>query len=335
MIATLTAFFLLLRPQESHEPFVQDVNLQAASLELFFLRADSKGESSLCVSSIDGKNMRTLRNNVYSFAISPDGKKLAFTSDKEEAEGTRAITYLTIADRYATKPIKEIKRLFHRQSLESLMNRPAWSPDSSQLAYFAPNNSGGSSGKIMILDLAKMEGSEIKVDSPDFSVGNIAWTSDDRILFDYMPGEGGEDGLFSLPKAGGKAQRLFTARSVEGRGDVSVGACPSARGAMVLYSNWLLGAICYGNAKGGSMNVLLMPGQRDRSGDIRYTWPDVDVGSKTLVFVMTSYRQMYWPMGSVIFRSPIEVVGGGKWQFVDKAVKLFEKATAPMISRKP
>jgi Tol biopolymer transport system component len=122
------------------------------------------GNHEIYVMNADGSEQRRLSQNKvsdYTPAWSPDGKQIAFISDRVNHPGSGNI--------YSSNLMGDRTQLTH-SFLEH--NSPVWSSDGQKIAYTISNENGGNEIRVMNLD-----GSEGKtlLRSSTFSYSNLAW----------------------------------------------------------------------------------------------------------------------------------------------------------------
>ena len=156
------------------------------------------------------------------FTFTPDGKSLVFAArdaGREEAWSTDLDLFVSPIDG-KTKPRKLTEK--NRATDTS----PVFSPDGKTLAYVVMSRPGYEADRFRVILRAWPGGQErVLAEDWDHSAGSLAWSPDSATLF-TTAGAVGQNPVFALDVASGKARRLTQAGNMEG-------AQPAADGQLV------------------------------------------------------------------------------------------------------
>lgn len=164
---------------------------------------------------IGTKEVRQLTSGIYyehSLAWSPDGRRIAFISDRDE--NPRAFNY----DIFTVAPSDgAVHQLTHTQNAEY---GPVWSPDGDSIAYLGTKRPITSSETTMedthvwVMD---SDGSNRREVGPvlDARHGFPGWSADGRHLY-FTAQQQGSTRLFRIPASGGAAELVAPAADTSG-----------------------------------------------------------------------------------------------------------------------
>jgi eukaryotic-like serine/threonine-protein kinase len=181
--------------QLTNQPGTEFFPTLAPDGEDFVFASDPEGNFDLFLQRVGGKNARSLTPNTpsdeYEASYSPDGKRIAFYSNREPAG-----VYVMEATGENVRPL--IKRCHH----------PAWSPDGkeivcSTLGHSLPSTRNINPSALMIVDVGT--GAQRQLTQNDAM--QPSWSPNgSRIAFWFNPPNAGRGDIGTISKAGGEIE---------------------------------------------------------------------------------------------------------------------------------
>ncbi|RKH47307.1 S9 family peptidase [Corallococcus llansteffanensis] len=156
------------------------------------------------------------------FTFTPDGKGLVFAA----RDAGRAEAWSTDLDLFVSNIDGKSKPRKLTEKNRATDTSPVFSPDGKTLAYVAMSRPGYEADRFRVILRAWPGGQErVLAEDWDHSAGSLAWSPDGTALF-TTAGDVGQNPVFALDVASGKARRLTQAGNAEG-------AQPAADGQLV------------------------------------------------------------------------------------------------------